>query len=311
MFDYNTHQDFGSGDRICYHGILDMFRNPKLAAVVYESQKDASQGVVLEISSNMDIGEHPACYLGSVYAFTNADAVRMYKNGGFIAEFSAKDSPFSSLEHGPILIDDFIGNQLVEKEGYPPKKAAMIKKLLQAAVKYGFQSLPFSAKLLAARLILFHGMKYEDGVELYGKYIGNWGGYVTSYRFDAVVDGKVVKSVTKTPSERLRLKVQCSQQALKERSSYDVAAFRLSMRDQNNNLLSFYQEPVQITLEGPAEIIGPSVISLKGGMGGSFIRTTGEAGTVTVKFSGRDFEEVTVPLEVTLSEGINMDEKEK
>jgi beta-galactosidase len=83
------------------------------------------------------------------------------------------------------------------------------------------------------------------------------------------------------------------------------------MRDQNNNLLSFYQEPVQITLEGPAEIIGPSVISLKGGMGGSFIRTTGEAGMVTVKFSGRDFEEVAVPLEVTLSEGINMDEKEK
>ncbi|MCM1107010.1 MAG: glycoside hydrolase family 2 protein, partial [Blautia sp.] len=31
MFDYNTHKDFGSGDRICYHGVMDMFRNPKLA----------------------------------------------------------------------------------------------------------------------------------------------------------------------------------------------------------------------------------------------------------------------------------------
>ena len=29
MFDYNTHKDFGSGDKICYHGVLDMFRNPK------------------------------------------------------------------------------------------------------------------------------------------------------------------------------------------------------------------------------------------------------------------------------------------
>ena len=26
MFDYNTHKDFGSGDRICYHGVMDMFR---------------------------------------------------------------------------------------------------------------------------------------------------------------------------------------------------------------------------------------------------------------------------------------------
>ena len=38
MFDYATHKDFGSGDRICYHGVLDSFRNPKLAASVYASQ---------------------------------------------------------------------------------------------------------------------------------------------------------------------------------------------------------------------------------------------------------------------------------
>lgn len=40
MFDYNTHKDFGSGDRICYHGVMDMFRIPKLAAYVYSSQQE-------------------------------------------------------------------------------------------------------------------------------------------------------------------------------------------------------------------------------------------------------------------------------
>ena len=25
-FDYNTHADFGSGDRVCYHGVADIFR---------------------------------------------------------------------------------------------------------------------------------------------------------------------------------------------------------------------------------------------------------------------------------------------
>ena len=40
MFDYNTHKDFGSGDKICYHGVMDMFRIPKYAAFVYQSQQE-------------------------------------------------------------------------------------------------------------------------------------------------------------------------------------------------------------------------------------------------------------------------------
>ena len=42
LFDYNTHKDFGSGDRICYHGVSDMFRIPKFAAYAYKSQCDVS-----------------------------------------------------------------------------------------------------------------------------------------------------------------------------------------------------------------------------------------------------------------------------
>lgn len=74
MFDYNTHKDFGSGDRICYHGVMDMFRNPKLAAVIYACQQEKEP--VLEISSSMDIGEHPGCNRGNVWILTNADRDR-------------------------------------------------------------------------------------------------------------------------------------------------------------------------------------------------------------------------------------------
>ena len=35
MTDYNTHREFGSGDRISYQGVMDMFRSPKLSAAVY------------------------------------------------------------------------------------------------------------------------------------------------------------------------------------------------------------------------------------------------------------------------------------
>jgi len=37
-FDYNTHREFGSGDRICHHGVMDIFRLPKWAAYLYGSQ---------------------------------------------------------------------------------------------------------------------------------------------------------------------------------------------------------------------------------------------------------------------------------
>jgi beta-galactosidase len=47
-FDYHTHADFGSGDRICYHGVLDIFREPKAAAGFYKSQCDPAKEIVLE-----------------------------------------------------------------------------------------------------------------------------------------------------------------------------------------------------------------------------------------------------------------------
>jgi beta-galactosidase len=47
-FDYNTHANFGAGDRICYHGVMDIFRVPKPAAGFYKSQCDPSEEIVLE-----------------------------------------------------------------------------------------------------------------------------------------------------------------------------------------------------------------------------------------------------------------------
>ncbi|MBO6052235.1 MAG: glycoside hydrolase family 2 protein, partial [Clostridia bacterium] len=91
MADYNTHKDFGSGDRICYHGVTDMFRNAKTAASVYAAMGSEP---VLEVSSSMDIGEHPASNRGGVWIVSNADSVRMYKNGRLLKEYFPSDSPY-------------------------------------------------------------------------------------------------------------------------------------------------------------------------------------------------------------------------
>jgi len=276
MFDYNTHQDFGSGDRICYHGVTDMFRNKKPAGELYYAQQDREP--VLNVCSSLEIGEHPGGYVGDVYVTTNADSVRVYKNNRFVKEIKAEDTAFKKMPHGPLKIDEFIGDALITEEGFKKGKAKAVKKVLLAAQKYGMTKLPLSAKRTAAKCILFYGMKISDAVDLYGKYVGDWGGEATVYRFEAVKNGEVVKVVEKSPMKTKHLAVQCSHTELVEKSTYDVAAIRFRMESEKNNLLSFNQDIVTLSAEGPIEVIGPKAVSLRGGMGGTYVKTTGEAG---------------------------------
>lgn len=300
MADYNTHKDFGSGDRICYHGVLDMFRNHKLAAAVYASQQDATQDeeVILEISSSMDIGEHPACLMKDVYAVTNADTVRMYKNDQFIGAYDCGTSPFRNLPHGPVLIDDFVGNLLEKNEGFSHGKAEDIKKILQAANKYGLAHLPPHILLLAAKCMLLRGMKMSDAVALYNKYMGNWGGTVTTYRFEAVVNGKVVRTVEKRPVKQMKLDVKVSHTELVEGTTYDVSAVRIRALSQDGAVLPYYQEPLRLSVNGPVELIGPDVLSLRGGMCGTFVKTTGETGDAVLTIACRETEPVEIRFRV-------------
>ena len=56
------------------------------------------------------------------------------------------------------------------------------------------------------------------------------------------------------------------------------AAVSLRAIDQNGNLLPYCGEAVQLSVEGPVKILGPSVVPLRGGMAGTYLATTGEAG---------------------------------
>ena len=297
MFDYNTHKDFGSGDRVCYHGVLDMFRNPKLAAALYASQ---GQQDVLEITSSMDIGEYPAGLIRNVYAVTNADSVRLYKNDRFVKEFKATDSPYTHLPHGPIAIDDFIGELLQNGENFSPGKTKDVKKVLQSVSQNGLNHLPLGTLLLAAKCLVLRGMKISDAVELYNKYIGNWGGTATEYRFEAIRDGRVVKTVRKRPVNLPSLQVDCSHTLLKEKNTYDVAAIRLRAVSEEGDTLSFCNEPLTLSVKGPISIIGPETISLQGGMGGTYVRTGGEAGEAVLTIKGASFGEHTVHFQVSI-----------
>ena len=300
MFDYNTHQDFGSGDRICYHGVLDMYRNPKPAAAVYAVEQDEIP--VLEISSSMDIGEHPASNMGRIYILTNADSVRMYRNGLLLHEYTHADSPFKNLRRGPILVTDFIGPRLEQEEHMDPKQAQLVKEILNYSAVNGWSRLPPKIMAKAGIAMTKYRMTFQDAYDLYGKYIGNWGDAVPTFRFEAVKDGKVVKTVERSPVRRIALEARADHTELREGATYDVAAVRITALDQNGNRLPFFNGSVVAAAEGPISIVGTRLVQLRGGCGGTYVKTTGQAGLAQLTLAGDQGEPVRIVFNVTISE---------
>ena len=293
MFDYNTHKDFGSGDRICYHGVMDMFRNPKLAAAVYSIQQEDTP--VLKVSSSMDIGEHPGSNRGDVYILTNADSVKMYKNDRFIKEYFTADSEWKNLSHGPIKVDDYIGDAILEGEpGMSEKQAEDLKVLLNEVARVGLYGMSKKMMAKAGFVSVKYRMSMTDAVAYFNKYVGDWGSESTTYRFEAIKDGEVVKTVTLAPMTKRKLFIDVDHTELKEESSYDVAAIRIEDRDEYGNVLPFSNDPLSFTVEGPIELIGPSVIALQGGMGGTYVKTTGKTGTAKLSITTQNGETTTV-----------------
>ncbi|MCM1148530.1 MAG: glycoside hydrolase family 2 protein [Butyricicoccus sp.] len=298
MFDYPTHKDFGSGDRICYHGVMDAFRNPKLAAAAYVSQGEDAP--MLVVGSSMDIGDYPAGHLGEVYVFSNADRVDLYKNGVFVTNL--RRSQWSSLPHPPFVVDDTIGELLESQEGFPPEKAKLLRDCLLAAGKYGLAGLPASYKAKMAWCMARYGLKFQDGVELYGKYVANWGGEATVWRFDGIKNGETVISVTCRPSARLHLDVRASHTALTEGSSYDMAAVRVRILDENGNPAPYAQLPVSFTLSGDLELAGPTTATAEGGMCGTYVRTLGKTGAASLTVHTEQTEDVTIQFSIKIEE---------
>jgi beta-galactosidase len=99
-FDYNTHADFGSGDHICYHGVSDIFREPKPAAGFYRSQCDPAEQVVLEPAFHWARGDESIGFSRAVVC-SNCDRIRIYIDDELVAEADPDRRQFAHLRHAP------------------------------------------------------------------------------------------------------------------------------------------------------------------------------------------------------------------
>lgn len=101
MCDYQTYGSYGCGDGIAHEGIMDMFRNPKLAGSLYASQQD---GCVCEIAPLPVSETYGSGACESVWIFTNCDFVRVFREGFYVGKFFPESRRFGHLPHPPIRI---------------------------------------------------------------------------------------------------------------------------------------------------------------------------------------------------------------
>ncbi len=150
-FDYNTHGNFGSGDRICYHGVTDIFREPKPAAGFYKSQCDPSEEIVLEPAFHWARGDASVGFSKAVVC-SNCDHIKFYIDDKLIAEVDPDRKEFAHLRYAPFVVEL---SELFHKwgdlrlDGYIQGKQVISKRLSGTGVDTKFLLLPDDDELIA------------------------------------------------------------------------------------------------------------------------------------------------------------------
>lgn len=103
-FDYNTHKDFGSGDRLCHHGVMDMFREPKFAAFAYASQCEPEDEIILKPVTFWARGERNIGGVLPLMILTNCDEVELAYGRNSPKRLGPDRQSFPHLPHAPVVI---------------------------------------------------------------------------------------------------------------------------------------------------------------------------------------------------------------
>jgi beta-galactosidase len=156
-FDYNTHDYFGSGDRICYHGVSDIFRIPKPAAGFYMSQCEPSEQVVLEPAFDWARGDENETFSNALVC-SNCEKLKYYIGDRLIGEVGPDRKTYPSLKYAPfsISLHDGIGKgwEDLRIEGYIDGKKVIERKMSARGVDREFHAAADDKEL------------YADGIDM-------------------------------------------------------------------------------------------------------------------------------------------------
>ena len=287
--DYHSHTDFGSGDHVCPHGVLDLYRNKKYTAAIYASQQDKNP--VLEVLSNMKPGDVPEAIFNDIYIATNCDYVEVYKNDEFVKKLEPKNDRFKYLKHPPILLDDIVGETFKEDK-FPKKSYPKIARTFSYAAMHGFNHLPLSTKIYLGWMMFRYKVTFTDLVGYWNKYVGSWGGMAKTYKFIGYKNGQKVKEVELGPSNEFDLEVTPNKTGLVNADTYDTLKITLRHVDSHKSLMQYSQRIVEIETNGPVTLVGPKQQTLLGGQLTLYINSLNKSGNATVKVKVDNIEKV-------------------
>lgn len=283
MADYNTHSEFGSETKIAYHGVLDIYRNPKFAAYAYASQEDREP--ILELTSNLYIGADINESSNMIYAYTNCEHINLYRNGEYINSFYPDFKVYPNLKHPPILIDDFIGEELEKYERLKSKDATRVKKLIKFI---GSNKADIPKRVMIKIMILaqrYH-MSYDKFLSMMYKYKYSNFSKDNSYRFEGIVGNVVVKNVIIEKTFETDYIIEASRKTLEISATYDAQRIVVKKVNQVGQVLTYGFDPIKVEVSGCISLIGPSLLNLNGGMVSFWVRTNGDRGTGSIKITG-------------------------
>jgi beta-galactosidase len=150
-FDYNTHANFGSGDRICYHGVTDIFREPKPAAGFYRSQCDPDEEIVLAPAFHWARGDENVGFTNALVS-SNCDHLKFYVAGKLASEADPDRKQFPHLKYAPFTAD--IGNRIspwgdLRIDGFIQGKQVISRSFSGKGLDQKFALLPDDTTLIA------------------------------------------------------------------------------------------------------------------------------------------------------------------
>lgn len=286
-FDYHTHGCFGSGDKICYHGVSDMFRNPKYAAYAYSSQKEPDRQIVMEPVTVASRGEKDGGGMVPFYVMTNCDFVRVHKNGKLVADFYPQKEEFPHLPHPPVRIWHLMEAEVAARFSQEDRK--QFEAFLESRMREGtLTGLKQEDIAYLAQLAQKYGCDVRELISTVIKSAGGWGDTGNDLVLEGFYNGKTVcRREIGENKHAAGIVAKADDTVLyADGDTFDATRITVKAVDNKGNLMPFIQECVQVGLEGPGSLIGPARFPLMGGISSFWVRTIGKTGEVKLLIEG-------------------------
>jgi beta-galactosidase len=236
-FDYQTHSDFGSGDHICYHGVMDIFREPKPAAGFFRSQCPPDEEAVLEPGFHFSMNDEPGGFKKGIIS-SNCEQIRAFIGRDdvwhHIIDLAPEHAEFPNLAYPPFFLTLPDGNDDwgdLRLDGYVKGAHVISKSLSGKGIDQAFEAVADDAELIA------------DG------------------------------------SDATRV------------------VFRVT--DQYGAPRPLCFDPITLSLDGPAVLVGEPIAVLSGGRTAVWIRSTGQPGVATLTATHPHFGIRTLTFKIT------------